>query len=142
MFNTPYSKSLKTNIGRIFIKLISKHFPPNQKFVKIFNKNTKKLSYSWMTNIRSKANGDHKKIMPPKPTEPHTLCNCLVKEEYPLKGLCLTWSILYKATIKCRASNYEQERYKGISETTIKRRYATHKKSFNLINSKNVTTFL
>ena len=39
-FNPPYSKSVKINIGRIFIKLISKHFPPNHKFVKIFNKNT------------------------------------------------------------------------------------------------------
>ena len=28
-FNPPYSKSVKTNIGRIFIKLISKHFLPN-----------------------------------------------------------------------------------------------------------------
>ena len=41
-FNPPYSKSIKTNIGRIFIKLISKHFPPNHKFVKIFTQNTQK----------------------------------------------------------------------------------------------------
>ena len=60
-FNLPYSKSIKTNIGRIFIKLISKHFPPNQKFVKIFNKNTIRLSYSYMPNIRSKTNGHNKK---------------------------------------------------------------------------------
>ena len=60
-FNPPYSKSVKTNIGRIFIKLISKHFPPNHKFVKIFNKNTIKLSYSCMPNIRSKINGHNKK---------------------------------------------------------------------------------
>ena len=32
-FNTPCSKSIKTNIGGIFIKLICKHFPPNHKFV-------------------------------------------------------------------------------------------------------------
>ena len=55
-FNPPYSKLVKTNIGRIFIKLISKHFPPNHKLVKIFNKNTIKLSYSCMPNIRSKKN--------------------------------------------------------------------------------------
>ena len=60
-FDPPYSKSVKTNIGRIFIKLISKHFPPNHKFVKIFNKNTIKLSYSCMPNIRSKINGHNKK---------------------------------------------------------------------------------
>ena len=89
-FNPPYSKSVKTNIGRIFIKLISKHFPPNHKFVKIFNKNTIKLSYSCMPNIRSKINSHNKKILQPKPPEPHKLCNCLVKEDCPLNGLCLT----------------------------------------------------
>ena len=52
-FNPPYSKSVKTNIGRIFIRLISKYFPPNHEFIKIFDKNTRKLSYSCMPNIRS-----------------------------------------------------------------------------------------
>ena len=60
-FNPPNSKCVKTNIRRIFIKLISKHFPRNRKFVKIFNKNTIKLSYSCMPNTRSKINGDNKK---------------------------------------------------------------------------------
>ena len=60
-FNPPYSKSVKTNIGRIFIKLISKHFPSNHKFGKIFNKNIIKLSYSCMPNIRSKINSHNKK---------------------------------------------------------------------------------
>ena len=127
-FNPPYSKSVKTNIGRIFIKLISKHFPPNHKFVKIFNKNTIKLSYSCMPNIRSKINGHNKKILQPKPAEPQKLCNCLVKEDCPLNGLCLRSSILYQATIKCSDSKYKQKRYKGICETTFKKRYANHKK--------------
>ena len=139
-FNPPYSKSSKTNIGRIFIKLISKYFPPNHKFAKIFNKNTIKLSYSCMPNIRSKINGHNKKILQPKPAEPQKLCNCLVKEDCPLNGLCLRSSILYQATIKCSDSKYKQKRYKGICETTFKKRYANHKKSFNLINSKNDTT--
>ena len=130
-FNPPYSKSVKTNIGRIFIKLISKHFPPNHKFVKIFNKNTIKLSYSCMPNIRSKINGHNKKILQPKPAEPQKLCNCLVKEDCPLNGLCLTSSILYQTTIKCSNSKYKQKRYKGICEMTFNKRYANHKKSFN-----------
>ena len=49
-------------------------------------------------------------------------------------------SILYQATIKCSDSKYKQKRYKGICETTFKKRYANHKKSFNLIKSKNDTT--
>ena len=80
-FNLPYSKSVKTNIGRIFVKLISKHFPPNHKFAKIFNKNAMKLSYSCMLNIRSKINAHNKKILQPKPAESQKLCNCLVKED-------------------------------------------------------------
>ena len=140
--NPPNSKSVKTNIRRIFIKLISKHFPPNHKFVKIFNKNTIKLSYSCMPNIRSKINGHNKKILQPKPAEPQKLCNCLVKEDCPLNGLCLTSSILYQATIKCSDSKCKQKRYKGICETTLtfRKRYANHKESFKLINWKNDTT--
>ena len=64
--------------------------------------------------------------------QPHNYC--------PLNGLYLTSSILYQATIKCSDSKYKQNRYKGICETTFKKRYANHKKSFNLINSKNDTT--
>ena len=39
-FNPPYSKSLKTNIGKYFFRLLNKHFPPGHKLYKIFNKNT------------------------------------------------------------------------------------------------------
>ena len=46
-----------------------------------------------------------------------------------LNGLCLTSSILYQTTIKCTNSKYKQKRYKGICETTFKKRYAKHKKS-------------
>ena len=41
---------------------------------------------------------------------------------------------------KCSDSKYKQKRNKGICETTFKKRYANHKKSFNLINSRNDTT--
>ena len=139
-FNPPYSKSVKTNIGRIFIKLISKHFPPNHKFVKIFNKSRIEFSYSYMPNIRSKINSRNNKILQPKPTEPQKLCNCLVKEDCPMNGLCLTSGILYQATKNCCDSKYKQKICKGICETTFKKRYANHKKSFNLIKSKNDTT--
>ena len=83
-------KVVKTNIGRIFNKLISKGFPSNHKFVKIFSKNTAKLSYYCMPNIRSKMNYHSKKIPQPKPTEPQKICNCLVKENCPVNRLCLT----------------------------------------------------
>ena len=91
-----------------------------------------------MTNIRSKINGRNKKILQPKPAEPQKLCNCLVKEDCRMNGLCLTSSISYQATIKCSGNKDKQK--KEIWETSFKKRYANHTKSFNLINSKIDTT--
>ena len=45
-FKTPVSKSVKTNLGKEFFKLLKRHFPKCHKMSKIFNKNTVKLSYS------------------------------------------------------------------------------------------------
>ena len=67
-----------------------------------------------------------------KPAEPQKLCHCLVKEDYPLNGLCLNSSILYQVTIKRSDSKYKQKRYKGICETTVKKRYANHKEIIQL----------
>ena len=120
-------------------KLISKHFPPNRKFVKVFNKNTIKLSYSFIPNIRSKIYGHNNKIVQPKPTELQKLYSCLAKEGCPMNGLCFTSNILCQATINCSDSKYKQKRYKRICETTFKKHYANHKKSFNLIKFKNDT---
>ena len=45
-FNPLLSKSVKTNLGKEFFKLLKRHFPKRHKMSKIFNKNTVKLSYS------------------------------------------------------------------------------------------------
>ena len=52
-FNPPFSKSVKSNIGRIFLRLLPKHFPWNHTMHKIFNRNTVKVSYSCLRNISS-----------------------------------------------------------------------------------------
>ena len=52
-FNPPFSKSVNTNIGREFLSLIDKHFPLQHKLHKIFNRNTLKVSYSCMNNVKS-----------------------------------------------------------------------------------------
>ena len=66
-----------------------------------------------MTNIRSKINGRNKKILQPKPAEPQKLCNCLVKEDCRMNGLCLTSSISYQATIKCSGNKDKQKKKFG-----------------------------
>ena len=36
-FNPPFSKSVVTKIGKTFLRLIDKHFPPHHKLHKLFN---------------------------------------------------------------------------------------------------------
>ena len=52
-FNPPYSKNPKTNVGRSFLSLIDHHFPKSNPLHKIFNRNTLKLSYSCISNIKT-----------------------------------------------------------------------------------------
>ena len=52
-FNPPYNESVKTNIGKQFLKLVKKHFQRHHKYNKIFNTNTIKLSYSCSTNMKN-----------------------------------------------------------------------------------------
>ena len=45
-FNPIYNAEVQTNIGKVFLKLVVKHFHKRQPYKKIFNINTIKLSYS------------------------------------------------------------------------------------------------
>ena len=69
-FNSSYSKSHKTNIGKYIFRLLNNHFPPSHKLCKIFNKNTLKPSYSCMANLKANIDEHSKKIVqntrPPK----------------------------------------------------------------------------
>ena len=49
----PYSKNVKTNIERNFLNLVDKYFPKSSRFHKIFIRNTLKVSYSCINNIKN-----------------------------------------------------------------------------------------
>ena len=68
-YNPPYSANTKTNIGKIFVNLINKHFPKTNNVHKIFNKNTVKISYSCMSNISSAISGHNKNLLNPTVTQ-------------------------------------------------------------------------
>ena len=59
-FNPPFSNIVSTNVGKIFLKLVDKHFPRNHKFRKLFNRNNIKVSYSCMRNLESIVNSHNK----------------------------------------------------------------------------------
>ena len=107
-----------------------KHIPKKHKYHKIFNRNTVKISYSCMPNIKNIITSHNKKILNESEVVERK-CNCLKKEECPLENQCLSTNIVYEATLSDNASNATPATYIGISETTFKLRYANHKKAFN-----------
>ena len=130
-FNLPYSANVKTNVARTFLKLITKHFPPEGKLHKIFNNNTLKVSYSCMKNMNTIIKSHNDRLLKSSqrkdemPTEKS--CNCRIKTACPLRGNCLVESVVYKATIKHeRVSKV----YIGLAGNTFKQRFNNHKKSF------------
>ena len=62
-FNPPFSVNVKTKIGNYFLNLVRKHFPPRHKFSKLFNRNTIKVSYSCMPNIKAEIHKHNKNIL-------------------------------------------------------------------------------
>lgn len=138
-FNPPFSKNVKTNIGKTFLNLLKKHFPPQNKFYKLFNKNTVKISYSCMQNMKQIINSHNKKILSPKVNTNQRTCNCINKNTCPLEQKCLTKNIVYKATVTSNCPTYKSKIYFGLCETTFKQRYSNHKRSFNIARYKNDT---
>ena len=139
-FNPPYNKNLTTNIGRFFINLVKKHFPQQHKYHKIFNKNTIKVSYSCMPNVKSTIDAHNKKLLFSNTTNESTrLCNCTNQETCPLSQKCLTSNIVYEATIKSNLHENNEKKYIGLCETSFKKRYNGHKTSFRLEKYKNNT---
>ena len=96
-FNPPFSLNVKTNVGKIFLKLVKRHFPKENPLHKIFNKNTLKVSYSCMGNIASVLSAHNKSILYPKKSE--FGCNCRSKTDCPLDNKCLTPKIVYQADV-------------------------------------------
>ena len=62
-YSPPFSKSVKSNVARDFLKLLDKHFPTGNPLHKLFNRNTVKVSYSCMPNVMNIISGHNKRII-------------------------------------------------------------------------------
>ena len=130
-FNPPYSKTVKTSIGKKFLNLLDTHFPRNNKFHKIFNRNTVKVSYGCMPNIGAAINAHNKVILEENQPLVREGCNCRNPQNCPLEGECLSKKVLYEAIVTSDITNYGEKVYKGITEPAFKERFRNHEKSFN-----------
>ena len=97
-FNTPFNGAVSTNIAKIFLRLINRHFPKSHRLHKIFNRNTVKVSYSCMQNMSKIYKGHNSKITS-APCNQLTLCNCREKGECPMDGKCQTMDAVYDCQV-------------------------------------------
>ena len=119
-FNPPYSKSLKTSIGKYSFRLLKKHFPPGHKLRKIFNINTLKISYSCMSNLEANIDGHNKYILENTPPPKTKLYNCLKRENCPMRGAWLTEDVLYYPRIVVMTKHINQNCIKESAKLPLK----------------------
>ena len=111
----------------MFIKLARKHFPKNNKYHKIFNLITLKLSYCCTSNVGNIIKQHNSKVLSKTNDNTNRKCNCRSKPNCPLNGECLTQCLVYKATSTTSSNSFV---YYGTSEGEFKSRYNNHTKSF------------
>ena len=51
-FNPPFNINVATNVAKTFLALIDKHFPKDKRLSKTFNRNTIKVSCSFLPNVK------------------------------------------------------------------------------------------
>ena len=126
-YNPPYSKSVKTNIGALFLKLIDEHFPRGTKLHKLFNRSSVKNSYSCMTSMQQIIKSHNTEVLKNATQTPQEkTCNCRQPENCPLRGNCLANDVIYQATV---TSGENIVSYIGLASGEFKTRYNNHTKS-------------
>ena len=116
-FSPPFCNSVKTKIGLEIVRL---QVPKNNKFHRIFNKNTIKISYSCLPNMRNISSSHNKKILEAENKTKRT-CNFRNKTNCPFNGECLLKGV-HKAKVR------EKENI-GSMGTSFKTRLQQHKQS-------------
>ena len=128
-FNPSYSQSVKSNVEKIFLKLVRSHFQETHRFHKIFNKNNVKVRYSCMNNMTQIIKSHNSKILNNNNIiNKNPGCNCRRKAECPLDNQSLSCSLVYKASVIPTVA--AKRKHLGLTEETFKDRCNKHKTSF------------
>ena len=134
-FNPPFSKSVKMNVGSMFLRLVDQSFPKGSYLHKYFNRSTIKVSYSTVKNVRAIINSHNKRLLNP-PAETNISCNCRRKNECPLDGQCQIREIVYSAEV---TTADQSKVYYGLTSRDFKSRYYEHKQAIKNKNSPRAT---
>ena len=77
-YNPPFASNVKSNIGKRFLQLLRKHFPPSSDLYKLFNSKKVKLAYSCCPSMKTIISSHNAKVIKQKKLEPMR-----AEEEWP-----------------------------------------------------------
>ena len=98
-------------------------------------RNTVKISFSCMRNLKQKIDGHNKSTLRKTNAVPPKACNCRHPAHCPLDGDSLKSAVIYQATVATE-DNRAAETYVGLTGNSFKTRYSNHKSSFRDPNKK------
>ena len=110
---------MKTNIGKIFLRLLEKHFPKHHKYYKLFEKNNVKISYSCIQNIASVIQNHSTNLLRDLVASTTKECSCRQKSNCPLAEKCLSECLVYHAQVD-RSDINQAKSYYGTCEKISK----------------------
>ena len=139
-YHPPYCASVKTNIGKAFLKIIDKSFPKSHELRGLLNRSTVKLSYCCLPNMKTIISRHNRGVIrrdtESKSQTSQRTCDCARNRTCPLDGKCLQRNVIYKATVE---SEKETVEYVGSTCDTFKRRYMQHISDIRLEKLKKCT---
>ena len=151
-FNPPYSKNVKTNIGKKFLAIIRETFPRTHPLHKICNTNTIKISYRCMNNMKREVSRHNNKLLNGNNNNNDGAaaqtfrCTC-GPEKHPdtckvFPGIgCQVDNLVYKATVT-RTDTSHRETYTGSTYNPMKTRYNQHNSNIHTLNEETKGTTL
>ena len=106
-FNPPFDASMTTKLGKVFLNILDRCFPPRHVLRRVFNRHTVQLSYRTMPNMSSIIAANNRKLLKEAPGDlPDQLprnknCNCRGgSDNCPMDGArCLDAKVKYQATV-------------------------------------------
>ena len=125
-----------------FLNLFDKHFPKNHTFHSICSRNNVKVSYNTCgssINIKKVITTHNKTILDNSKKLNKTKCKRVNKNTFPLNREYQVENIIYQASLNSNNPYFDEKYDKGSCETTFKKWFTNHKKSFENKQYKNET---
>ena len=136
-----------THVAKIFLTLIDKHFPKNKRLSKIFIRNTTKVSYSCIPNVKQTISNNNHRLLHvqlhrmKESTQDSKLCNCRQKTTTnKLLPARRQMPHQMRRILVTETTSNNQETYIGLTENEFKTRFNLHKSSFKLEHKRTSTT--